>query len=945
MPVNYTFSFYNGPIRNVKPFREVGLKEAIDIIRSERFADDVIRLRNCTEKSTRKAIKDSLPYFTFSGTFTKRLNDALKNHSGLIVLDFDDLPDDIIHKFKHDFVSVDLVCATFLSPSGNGLKVIVKTSDNLDSFTDIASYQLAAFNQVSGYFEDNFNIAADPSGKDVARACFVSYDPEVIYNPSSEVYFVKPEAYGKLETKQTSIIPEPSADYEDQFKKNKDLLRVKYVVEQIEQKQIDITDNDYDNRLTVGFALASLGEQARPYYIRAVQYNDNDEDPDKKFNDALAKGKFKTPAKFFSLAKDFGLEVKLPRTIEEAKKKAEVRDIIQDEKSVDDYEAYGIWLNSDTGTYWGLDLKNVRRELSNFKMRILFHVTTSAEEAYRLIQIKNIFGLDKVIQINTDDFVSAGTFKKVIARQGNYLWKGQDFDLVRLQDMLQRHERTTKSITQLGYYKRGNLYSFANGIYDLNRNEFLSIDEYGIVETLDNDGNEINYFLPALSKMFVDKEDMFDNDKKFIYQTSSVDYQTWVNQFVRVFGKNGYVGLLFYFVAIYSDIVYSGLRKRLPIPFAYGKRGSGKGTMIEALMKLFGEGQDQVMLGGASTTVGFMRKLAQFVNAMTWLDEYKNNLPFKMIESFKNIYDRKGYERGKKDNSFATESTPIKSLVWMSGQEMPTAEPALFTRVVLLHFKETHRSDSDRQEFRKLGQMEKMGISHITVHMLKHRSFFEENFQEVYELTLKEFAAEVNSNDVDERLLSSYSMLIATYRIINQVEPFPFSIDEFKKVCMDLLKNQVFILKGSDDTSKFWQVVETLVSTGWINEGTHYLLRDGYLDIFIQDIYHLYNKQMQERKEVNILDKPTLENYLQSDTVMFIAKKKMKIGKKYSWAMRFKYSELNIDLIRGDNETDLKQKYQEMGVAYEEDDSSKENFNEGFSDAIQVPLDFSQTNN
>src|SRR5690606_11201375 len=152
----------------------------------------------------------------------------------------------------------------------------------------------------------------------------------------------------------------------NQFKMNKDLRRVEHVVDQIERDQIDITDNDYDNRLAVGFSLATLGEEAYDYYLRAIQFNDYDEDPRAKFNNALTKDKFNTPAKFFSLAKDHGLNVQLPRTIQEAQKTAEAKQIIGDEDQADDYVKYGIYENKSTGTYFSLDQKGIPREISNF---------------------------------------------------------------------------------------------------------------------------------------------------------------------------------------------------------------------------------------------------------------------------------------------------------------------------------------------------------------------------------------------------------------------------------------------------------------------------------------------------------------------------------------------------------------------------------------------------
>src|SRR5690606_21456450 len=241
--------------------------------------------------------------------------------------------------------------------------------------------------------------------------------------------------------------------------------------------------------------------------------------------------------------------------------------------------------------------------------------------------------------------------------------------------------------------------------------------------------------------------------------------------------------IIYYVAALFSDIIFKSIGQRFPILFAYGKRGSGKGTMIQSIMRLFGEGQDQIMLGGASTVVGFMRKLAQYSNAIVWMDEYKNNLNPKVVESIKNIFDRIGYERGRKDNTFQTESTPIRSAVIVSGQEMPTIEPALFTRVLQICFSETKRTEAARNLYRKLLAMEQNGLSHLTVELLKFRPLFAQKFEETYEKALREFSVAINNNEVDERMMGNYAVLIATMELFHTEEELPFTLEEFKTEC------------------------------------------------------------------------------------------------------------------------------------------------------------------
>lgn len=941
MANTYTFSFYKGPIKIVKPAHDMGVKEAMDLIASDEYKTKIEALRNATNKTTKKVLKNDLPYLTFSGTFTKRSNDCLKNHSGLIVLDFDGLEDEKLIELKTSFKEIDWVCACWVSPSGNGLKVLVKILNHL---------HLESFLELQEFFLGNFSQDLDESGKDVARACFMSWDPELYFNPNSAVFEAKEkgeplvmvqEKSVRLLKKEVSIsgqLKDNEINISHQFKINKDLRRAAYVVQQIEKEQIDITDNDYDNRLTVGFALATLGEEAYDLYVRAVQFNDTDEDSRAKFDDALAKGKFTTPAKFFSLAKNCGLEVKLPRTMQEAQKAADAKQVIGDDESTDDYIKYDIYLKKSEGVYYSLDLKGIPRAVSNFKMRILFHVNTSDQEAYRLIIIQNIFGLERVININTDDFVSAGTFKKVIARQGNFLWKGQDTDLVKLQDMLQREEKPTTMVKNLGFNKRHNFYAFSNGLYDLNNKKMLEIDTYGIVNTKDFEGNPINFFIPALSKIFVDKEDMYSNDKRFKLMIGKAKFSEWTDLFCRVFGMNGRIGIAYYLCSLFSDIIFRSMGARFPILFAYGKRGSGKGTMVQSMLALFGEKQDQIMLGGSSTAVGFMRKMAQFINAIVWLDEYKNNLPTKVIESIKNIYDRIGYERGKKDNSFQTESTPITSACVLSGQEMPTIEPALFNRTMLITFSEINRTEEQRELYRSLVKMEKEGLSHLTVGLLAYRDVIADKFQESYEWELREFSTFVGQDEIDERMLSNWSMMITMVRLFSEHLDFPFTVEEFRQQCKDLLVSQFKILQGSDDTSKFWQIIEQLFGAGEILEDKHFKLADKCIDLRIQDIYQLYAEAMHRRRDPNVLDKSTLENYLQSDAA-YLGKKKSSFGGKYTWSFQFKYADIGVDLLRGADENELREKMTKMGIKWDTEPPVKkievvqtDMFNEGFSE-------------
>lgn len=132
----------------------------------------VAQIRGILDKEKRDAVKRNLPSVCFSGTFSARRADALIEHSGFMVLDFDDVGLDYRAKLEQ----CEYCYACWLSPSGNGFKMLVKIFDHKEHGAHFISIQKTLFPE------------ADSSGKDVSRVCFESYDPEIYINRDAKVY-------------------------------------------------------------------------------------------------------------------------------------------------------------------------------------------------------------------------------------------------------------------------------------------------------------------------------------------------------------------------------------------------------------------------------------------------------------------------------------------------------------------------------------------------------------------------------------------------------------------------------------------------------------------------------------------------------------------------------------------------------------------------------------
>ena len=160
------------------PFhREVGV--ILDRIRQGATKELVKRIRNEKDKSERNELKKQLPAICFSGTFTKRADSAIIEHSGLICLDFDNYPKaKEMLQDKENLSKNKYVYSVFISPSGNGLKVLVKIPPDAENHINYFNSLIKHFN--SPYF--------DKTSRNISRVCYESYDPLIHVNDKSSVW-------------------------------------------------------------------------------------------------------------------------------------------------------------------------------------------------------------------------------------------------------------------------------------------------------------------------------------------------------------------------------------------------------------------------------------------------------------------------------------------------------------------------------------------------------------------------------------------------------------------------------------------------------------------------------------------------------------------------------------------------------------------------------------
>ncbi len=193
------------------------------------------------KKEAAERAKKSLPAFTPSATFNGgRKMEFLTNYNGLMVLDIDKLEKEKLQQCKTKIRMDDFVFASFVSPSGNGLKIFVKVSTDKEQHKE-------TFLKLQRYFEELLQVGIDKSGKDITRLCFFSYDPELYLNENAETFYSNAEK-GSNEKKQNPI----STDNRKSTTDNEEAIYEHSV--RFTEKKIQFTEGNRNNFV---FALAN----------------------------------------------------------------------------------------------------------------------------------------------------------------------------------------------------------------------------------------------------------------------------------------------------------------------------------------------------------------------------------------------------------------------------------------------------------------------------------------------------------------------------------------------------------------------------------------------------------------------------------------------------------------------------------------------------------------
>ncbi|MBQ4441610.1 MAG: DNA primase [Bacteroidales bacterium] len=475
---------------------------------------------------------------------------------------------------------------------------------------------------------------------------------------------------------------------------------------------------------------------------------------------------------------------------------------------------YGFYIEKNC--YWFYSLKGDNFfKGSNFVMEPLFHIGSTIN-AKRLYRLKNVFNHVQVLEFAQKDLISIAAFKLRCESLGNFLFEGGEHGLNKIKAYLYDNTKTCREVTQLGWQKQG-FFAWSNGITA--NGEFIPIGELGIVE---HEG--LYYYIPALSSFYKDEDTLFQFERKFIHRGGEISLFDFTDKLVNVYGENAIAGIGFYFATLFRDIFITTYRF-FPILNIFGPKGTGKSEMAVTLLKLFGDLPVGINMTN-STVPAMADHVAHTRNTLCHIDEYKNSLEFEKIEFLKGLWDGVGRSRMNMEKDKKKEMTAVDAGIMLTGQEMTTADNALFSRVIFLSVSKAEFTEEERNRFEELKKIENKGLTHITNKLLSKRKTFLEKHVAAFNGAIADVTPHINRSQIEDRILKNWCIVLAALKIMTEEETLPFTYEKAVRTFARMITRQNGDVVAGNEVSDFWSIYQELFSSGFIEKDFDFQIKE-----------------------------------------------------------------------------------------------------------------------
>ena len=248
----------------------------------------------------------------------------------------------------------------------------------------------------------------------------------------------------------------------------------------------------------------------------------------------------------------------------------------------------------------------------------------------------------------------------------------------------------------------------------------------------------------------------------------------------------------------------------LPLLNIFGPKGSGKTELAETLMSFFMTGNEPLNIETA-TVPALADAVASVRNMLVHIDEYKNGIDIKKVELMKDAWAGIGRYRMNMDKDKKREQSHVDSCIILTGQEIPTADIALFSRLIFLTYEKQHHTLEERDKFSDLMQYRQMGATRITLEILKLRPTFIADFDKAWQKARIDLHSRTAAYKINDRIEKNWLFSLSAFLTIETEIDCPFCYEELLGICAKGAIRQNELISRTDEVEVL-STVRTMLS-------------------------------------------------------------------------------------------------------------------------------------
>lgn len=483
--------------------------------------------------------------------------------------------------------------------------------------------------------------------------------------------------------------------------------------------------------------------------------------------------------------------------------------------------------------------------ISNFTFRIVATHETS-EGIVREVQFVNEFGKSApFFTLGPEEMSGNDGFSTFCFRHGNFVWSGRKEDLYKIweQEFMNDSGRHIIEPDSIGWQGQHKMWMFGNVAFQMKKdgNVELRPDDQSIFWT-DKFGIKPVALGVSTGKNIISEGIPYLNTTKCDLELIKGKLVESIGDFEAKTCLGWACGTLF------MEEVFA-LYNCFPFLFITGRRRSGKSTVAEWIMNLYGL-ENSGKQAADTTAVAMQRYMSYYSSLPFFIDEYRNDLKVTAKNGlFRNAYNRQSAGKGVKSD-FGIREAKIRGTLIIAGEETPE-DNALLTRCITVSVSEIRRTINNFDWFTK----NRAKLSAFTYEILSNHSKYVERFIS----RLVEDKREISAHTQDDRLAINKAVVSAgVFTLFGEDNSYATNFVEDLKI----VKAEQ---EAENAVSMFFADVQALSFDKSIRLQDYIQIADGKIYLYFHGMYNIWARDYQTRKREAPFKSEAIRSYLRDE--------------------------------------------------------------------------------